>query len=107
MMLWCSFIFFGSLIYGVFSVSLEQSQISATRKTTKRATFSCKVVGVNINDAYIHWYRQRPGEGLKRILYYQNDGKYEYDQGFNKDHFKAEKLNEGGHLQSHYNQSGR
>uniref|UniRef100_A0A8C8SUT3 Ig-like domain-containing protein n=1 Tax=Pelusios castaneus TaxID=367368 RepID=A0A8C8SUT3_9SAUR len=52
----------------------EQGQInlSITRQLTKTARIPCKVSGVELNAAYIHWYRQKPGEALEWLLYFKS-----------------------------------
>uniref|UniRef100_A0A3B4EK98 Ig-like domain-containing protein n=1 Tax=Pygocentrus nattereri TaxID=42514 RepID=A0A3B4EK98_PYGNA len=48
--------------------ALEQPEPSSTKEKGKRAYINCKATGLS-DGSYIHWYRQKDGEGLKRILY--------------------------------------
>ncbi|KAG9469606.1 hypothetical protein GDO78_020096, partial [Eleutherodactylus coqui] len=49
------------------------------------ARIECKVD----SDAYVHWYVQRPNEGLKRILHVKGNKKT-YDAGFTDSKYKVE-----------------
>uniref|UniRef100_A0A8C3PDZ9 Ig-like domain-containing protein n=1 Tax=Chrysemys picta bellii TaxID=8478 RepID=A0A8C3PDZ9_CHRPI len=63
---------------------LTQDQLSITRNLMKTVRIDCKVSGINVGDAYIHWYRQRPGEAPEWILYFKS-----HDEGFNSEKFTA------------------
>ncbi|KAL6490290.1 hypothetical protein MHYP_G00006350 [Metynnis hypsauchen] len=65
-------VLFSSIIVAVLGVTVEQSQLSWTKKESKRAYISCKVTG--LTTAYVHWYHQKDGEALKRILYVNEAG---------------------------------
>uniref|UniRef100_A0A8C3ILW9 Ig-like domain-containing protein n=1 Tax=Chrysemys picta bellii TaxID=8478 RepID=A0A8C3ILW9_CHRPI len=71
--------------YGAAQVQLTQDQA-----VTKTARMACRISGqgFNLNSAYIHWYRQRPGEAPKRILYI-GSGTISKDEGFNSEKFTA------------------
>ncbi|XP_075775946.1 uncharacterized protein LOC102448091 [Pelodiscus sinensis] len=59
---------------GAAQVQLIQTQLSITKKPdSSTARINCKVDGINFGDAYIHWYRQRPGEAPEWLLYYKTD----------------------------------
>uniref|UniRef100_A0AAR2K813 Ig-like domain-containing protein n=1 Tax=Pygocentrus nattereri TaxID=42514 RepID=A0AAR2K813_PYGNA len=49
-----------------------QSQLSWTKPVGNTAYISCKVT--DLSTTYIHWYQQKDGEALKRILYVSNGG---------------------------------
>ncbi|KAL6490293.1 hypothetical protein MHYP_G00006380 [Metynnis hypsauchen] len=55
----------------VLGVTVEQSELSWTKPTSKRVFISCKVTDLTTD--YIHWYQQKDGEALKRILYIKHD----------------------------------
>ncbi|KAI4883795.1 hypothetical protein NFI96_009159 [Prochilodus magdalenae] len=57
----------------VLGVTVEQSELSWTKLVGKRVFISCKVTGLSTSD-YVHWYQQKDGEALKRILYIKQDG---------------------------------
>ncbi|KAG6921132.1 hypothetical protein G0U57_010112 [Chelydra serpentina] len=62
-------------------VQLTQVQLSITRKTDKTVKIYCKVSGISFGGAYIHWYRQRPGEAPEWILYFKTQAeKSNFDQ---------------------------
>ncbi|ROL44578.1 Immunoglobulin lambda-1 light chain [Anabarilius grahami] len=65
-----------------------QQKISLTKAEDKLAIIDCQV-HLNCWD-YIHWYQQKEGEPLKRILYVKiNDGSAKNDAGFES--IKSEK----------------
>ncbi|KAI4903385.1 hypothetical protein NFI96_006057, partial [Prochilodus magdalenae] len=57
----------------VLGVTVEQSELLWTKLVRKRVSISCKVTGLSTSD-YVHWYQQKDGEALKRILYINQDG---------------------------------
>ncbi|KAL7876313.1 hypothetical protein AOLI_G00112760 [Acnodon oligacanthus] len=65
-------VLFTSIVVAVLGVTVEQSQLSWTKKQSKRAYISCKVTG--LTTTYVHWYHQKDGEALKRILYVNKAG---------------------------------
>lgn len=69
------------------AVELQQ-KISLTKAVEKLAIIDCQLQ-VSCWD-YIHWYQQKDGENLKRILYTDiNDGSTKNDVGFES--IKSEK----------------
>ncbi|TFK07937.1 T-cell receptor gamma chain V region V108A [Platysternon megacephalum] len=79
--------------YGAAQVQLTQDQLSITRKPTKTVRIDCKVSGINFGDAYIHWYRQRPGEAPEWILYFKSHTQGEQSH-FDKEKFSVDKTTE-------------
>ncbi|GCB76860.1 hypothetical protein scyTo_0021041 [Scyliorhinus torazame] len=51
--------------------TLTQS-LSMTRLPNKTVRFECEIDVSDFSSAVIHWYRQSPGQGLQRMLYYKN-----------------------------------
>lgn len=71
---------------------LTQSQLSITKGPTKPVHFYCEVGNIDLEEAVIHWYRQRPGEGLQRLLYFKTA--YEYQKDVAEERFTASKISE-------------
>ncbi|KAL7879891.1 hypothetical protein SRHO_G00021450 [Serrasalmus rhombeus] len=59
---------FLSLIVGVLGLTVEQPELSWTKQKVKRAYIKCKVTGLASSN-YVHWYQQKDGEAIRRILY--------------------------------------
>ncbi|KAI4885902.1 hypothetical protein NFI96_005621, partial [Prochilodus magdalenae] len=57
---------------GVLGQTLEQPELLWTKQRGKRIYIRCKVTGLQ-SDNYVHWYQQKDGEALKRILYVNQD----------------------------------
>uniref|UniRef100_A0A3B4D4I9 Immunoglobulin V-set domain-containing protein n=1 Tax=Pygocentrus nattereri TaxID=42514 RepID=A0A3B4D4I9_PYGNA len=58
---------------GVLGQTVEQPELSWIKSQNKRARISCIVTGLQ-SDNYVHWYQQKDGEALKRILYVNKGG---------------------------------
>ncbi|MBN3298310.1 LV321 protein, partial [Amia calva] len=71
-------------------ITLKQERMTLTRSKTKTARIRCKLSGTDFGSAYIHWYQQKEGHALNRILYIA-DATPVYDQDSNKPFFTAEK----------------
>lgn len=72
----CCCFFACQLITGNFSFLLavglgkvEQPEISVTRATDETAQISCKVSINSFKSVVIHWYRQKPNQGLQFLLH--------------------------------------
>ncbi|KAM9163442.1 uncharacterized protein ACDP82_001206 [Pangshura tecta] len=76
---------------GAAQVQLTQDQLSITKKLKKTVRIDCKVSGINFGDAYIHWYRQRPGEAPEWILYFKTQTD---KSNFDMDKFSVDKTTE-------------
>uniref|UniRef100_A0A8C4VZ79 Ig-like domain-containing protein n=1 Tax=Gopherus evgoodei TaxID=1825980 RepID=A0A8C4VZ79_9SAUR len=87
--LWYFFLPF--FVDGAAQVQLTQDQLSITRKPTKTGRIDCKVSGINFRDAYIHWYRHRPGEAPEWILYFKTQTE---KSNFDKEKFSVDKTTE-------------
>lgn len=58
--------------------------MSVTRGKGKTARIDCEASGIQeFGNAYIHWYRQRPGEAPERILYISPE-KVQFDKDSDK-----------------------
>ncbi|MBN3305314.1 TVC2 protein, partial [Amia calva] len=71
-------------------ITLEQERMTLTRSKTKTARISCKLSGTDFGSACIHWYQQKEGQALNRILYIAGATPV-YDQESNNAFFTAEK----------------
>ncbi|KAL7876310.1 hypothetical protein AOLI_G00112730 [Acnodon oligacanthus] len=67
-------VLFSVIVVGVLGQTVEQPKLSWTKQNNKRAFISCKVTQLS-NNNYVHWYQQKDGEALKRILYVNKDGR--------------------------------
>ncbi|KAG9273969.1 hypothetical protein AMEX_G10761 [Astyanax mexicanus] len=65
-------VLFSLAVVGVLGQTVEQTELFWTKSLNKRAYISCKVTGLQSNN-YVHWYQQKDGEALKRILYVNKD----------------------------------
>ncbi|KAI4872486.1 hypothetical protein NFI96_017480 [Prochilodus magdalenae] len=59
-------------VVAVLGVTVEQTELLWTKPAGEKAYISCKVT--DLTTTYIHWYQQKDGEPLKRILYVRQDG---------------------------------
>lgn len=50
-------------------MTISQDQLSFTRRLDRTVHISCKLSGVPLENAIVHWYQQKEGEPLTRILY--------------------------------------
>ncbi|XP_071470151.1 T-cell receptor gamma chain C region C10.5 [Marmota flaviventris] len=48
---------------------LEQPEISISREKDKSARMSCKAILQSFNSIDIHWYREKPNQGLEHLIY--------------------------------------
>lgn len=48
---------------------LQQPMLLISRITDGSAHISCKVPSPNFDDEIIHWYLQKPNQGIEHILY--------------------------------------
>lgn len=67
-----------SFVYGNFSsllavglgqLTLVQTEVSVTGTREKSIIMSCKVFSKDFSKDYIHWYRQKPDQGLEQLLF--------------------------------------
>ncbi|CAK6434647.1 unnamed protein product [Pipistrellus nathusii] len=56
-------------VYGDTKVRLSQDQLSFIRRPNRTVHISCKLSGIPLENAIVHWYQQKKGEPLRRILY--------------------------------------
>ncbi|KAF4020240.1 hypothetical protein G4228_012019 [Cervus hanglu yarkandensis] len=57
------------LAVGLGQLTLEQPEVSVTGTREKSVIMSCKVFSKDFSKDYIHWYRQKPDQGLEQLLY--------------------------------------
>ena len=57
------------LAVGLGQLKLEQPEISISRAKDKSAHISCKVSSNTFSTDYIHWYRQKPDQGIEHLIY--------------------------------------
>ncbi|XP_055276237.1 TCR gamma alternate reading frame protein [Moschus berezovskii] len=55
--------------FGLGQLTLEQPEVSVTGTREKSVIMSCKVFSKDFSKDYIHWYRQKPDQGLEQLLY--------------------------------------
>ncbi|KAI4883796.1 hypothetical protein NFI96_009160 [Prochilodus magdalenae] len=72
MIMYMYIILFSLTPVAVLGVTVEQSELLWTMPAGKKVYISCKVTG--LTTGYVHWYQQKDGEALKRILYTRQDG---------------------------------
>ncbi|XP_045082983.1 uncharacterized protein LOC121587174 [Coregonus clupeaformis] len=76
------------LLVAAEAVNLHQEQLTVTKATDKSAVIECIATGFSTGN--IHWYQQRDGEALRRILFmHKGGGKPTKDPGF--EDYRAEK----------------
>ncbi|KAG2458038.1 KV3AL protein, partial [Polypterus senegalus] len=65
-----------------------QDKASLTKSFGKTARISCRASG---STGYIHWYRQKDNEDLRRAFYVDtSNGQVTYDEGTDRNRFKAD-----------------
>ncbi|KAI4900317.1 hypothetical protein NFI96_028597, partial [Prochilodus magdalenae] len=65
----------------VLGLTVEQSELSRTKPEDKSAYISCKVKDLGSGN-FVHWYQQKDGEALKRILYVNKQGAIAEEEPF-------------------------
>uniref|UniRef100_A0A7M4EW00 Ig-like domain-containing protein n=1 Tax=Crocodylus porosus TaxID=8502 RepID=A0A7M4EW00_CROPO len=68
---------------------LKQTQLSITKAESKTIRIECHATVSDFGNAYIHWYRQKPGAPPERILYFSSQ--LHLDSDSDKEKFNAEK----------------
>lgn len=79
------------LTVGFGQLKLEQPVISICRTRDKSAYISCKMSTENINTDYIHWYRQKPDQGIEHLLYVDSRTTVSNNFGGKKNKLQASK----------------
>ncbi|KAL7879879.1 hypothetical protein SRHO_G00021330 [Serrasalmus rhombeus] len=64
---------FSLCIETVLGLTIKQNELSWTKTEGKSIYIKCEVKGLS-GSSYLHWYQQKDGEALKRILYFSRDG---------------------------------
>ncbi|MBN3294490.1 KV6A9 protein, partial [Polypterus senegalus] len=73
---------------GALPLSMIQDKASLTKSFGKTARISCRASG---STGYIHWYRQKDNEDLRRAFYVDtSNGQVTYDEGTDRNRFKAD-----------------
>ncbi|ELK34092.1 T-cell receptor gamma chain C region DFL12 [Myotis davidii] len=64
----CSWNLFLFSAVGLGQLKLKQPEISISRAVYKSAQIPCKVSSGTFSSDYIHWYRQKPDQGIKHLI---------------------------------------
>ncbi|EFB23211.1 hypothetical protein PANDA_021753, partial [Ailuropoda melanoleuca] len=65
---------------------------SITKKQGNTAFLECQIkTGGLRNNGYIHWYRQKPDQPLKRILYISSNENVVHEQEVDEERYEARK----------------
>ncbi|KAF6086345.1 hypothetical protein HJG60_008510 [Phyllostomus discolor] len=70
--------------YTTGDTQITQAIISITKKEGNTAFLECQIKDISRKNAYIHWYRQKPDQPLKRILYISSNDNVIHEQGVNE-----------------------
>lgn len=63
-----------------------------TKKKGNTAFLECLIKTSVLNhNTYVHWYRQKPGQPPKRMLYISSKENTVYEEGFSKERYEAKK----------------
>ncbi|XP_040327533.1 uncharacterized protein LOC121028044 [Herpailurus yagouaroundi] len=78
--------------YANGGIFITQFIPSITKKKGNTAFLECQVkTGVLKKNVNIHWYRQRPDQPLKRILYISSNENVVHEQGISEEKYEARK----------------
>lgn len=77
---------------GDTKMRISQDQPSFTRRPDRTVHISCKLSGVPLENAIVHWYQQKEGEPLRRILY---DSAKSYKQDMPNPRLETDKKQNG------------
>lgn len=62
------------------------------KKKGNTALLECQIkTSILIPNTYIHWYQQKPGQPLKRMLYISSEENVVYDKGFSAGRYEAKR----------------
>ena len=71
-------------------ILITQLITSITKKKGNTAFLECKVKRDDLKkNAHIHWYRQKPGQPLRRILYISSNENVVHERGVSEDRYEA------------------
>ncbi|XP_066128247.1 T-cell receptor gamma alternate reading frame protein isoform X4 [Saccopteryx bilineata] len=62
-------LFFSLWAFGFGQLKLEQPEISVSGEKYMSARISCKVSSDSFSKEYIHWYQQKPNQGIEHLIY--------------------------------------
>nr|XP_020819991.1 TCR gamma alternate reading frame protein isoform X2 [Phascolarctos cinereus] len=64
---------------------------SNTKRSGSTAFFVCRVNVTSFGHTYIHWYHQKPGGHLERILYLSSNDNVVHEDGVSEERYEAKK----------------
>ncbi|XP_054420173.1 uncharacterized protein LOC129063171 [Pteronotus mesoamericanus] len=77
--------------YTAGDTQITQSITSITKKEGNTAFLECQIRDISRKNVYIHWYRLKPDEPLKRILYISSNDNVIHDRGVSEERYEARK----------------
>lgn len=72
-------------------IQITQALTSITKKKGSTAFLECQIRDILTKDSYIHWYRQKRDQALKRILSISSDDNVIHEQGVSGERYEARK----------------
>ncbi|KAK2502391.1 hypothetical protein MC885_012207 [Smutsia gigantea] len=76
-------------------ILITQLRTSITKKKGNTAFLECQIkTGTLKKNVYVHWYRQKPDQPIKRILYISSNENVVHEQGVSEERYEARKPQE-------------
>ncbi|EPQ03650.1 T-cell receptor gamma chain V region PT-gamma-1/2, partial [Myotis brandtii] len=72
-------------------IQITQALTSITKRKGSTAFLECQIRDILKKDSYIHWYRQKRDQALKRILSISSDDNVIHEQGVSGERYEARK----------------
>lgn len=73
-------------------ILITQLRTSITKKKGNTAFLECQIKTDTLKkNVYVHWYRQKPDQPIKRILYISSNENVVHEQGFSEERYEARK----------------